>query len=500
MRSFLINIAALTWMSAAAAFGAIITVTQTGGTYSPVTRANVQAAFAAASCGDEIQIEAGSTVRTGASVSRFDIAGGIGTITFNYNHDFAAGEYMRVVGFGGLGQGLNSVWKVSSSPAPNQVIVDVGNAAADGSYSGSDVTAYVNNFLLPYDPFKKECAAGNEITITSTKKDWLPDADMRITPSYKPIIPTFQMVGNSANDPLFTIDDSVKGLKLVGLGFQKVGVNTLTLSRLIETGRSFPMTSATQMPQRITFDRNLFYNDFVKGNSWRQTINLRVNNVSFLNNFIDNFMGMPSDGETYVWATGTSIGPYNVANNYTCCAMGVPFMFGGNAPEFPTYLSSTGVTTKMQPSDMTLEHNTFYTSLKHYPTSPTYVGDTYRGVVKNCSELKVGLRGILRYNMCENSFSGDGSQWYGFLVTSRANSYYGTGSCSLDAARTTVTCPGLNDTQMRVGVAIGLATGSTTYQGRYQWRNVVTADNYGKVYTVDAPFDQVAAGSSVGFA
>ena len=245
MRSFLTNLAALTCLCAAIASAAVITVTQTGGTFSPVTRANVQAALNAAACGDEIQIEAGSTVRTGASVARIDVVQGTATITFNYNHDFAVGEYMRVFGFAGNGSGLNAVWKVSSLASANQVVTEMSNAAADGSYTGADVTAYVTNFLLPYDPFKKECAVGNEIIVTTTKKDWLPDADMRITPSYKPMIPTFQMIGNSANDPLFTIDDSVKGVKLIGIGFQKVGVNPITLSRMIETGRSFPMTSMT---------------------------------------------------------------------------------------------------------------------------------------------------------------------------------------------------------------------------------------------------------------
>jgi hypothetical protein len=43
-----------------AAPAAVLTVKTTGGTFSPVTRANIQAAFTAAACGDEIQIEAGT--------------------------------------------------------------------------------------------------------------------------------------------------------------------------------------------------------------------------------------------------------------------------------------------------------------------------------------------------------------------------------------------------------------------------------------------------------
>src|SRR5262245_18726504 len=40
--------------------GAVLTVKSSGGTYSPVTQANIQAAIDAAGCGDEVQLEAGS--------------------------------------------------------------------------------------------------------------------------------------------------------------------------------------------------------------------------------------------------------------------------------------------------------------------------------------------------------------------------------------------------------------------------------------------------------
>ena len=75
---------------------AVITIKTSGGTYSPVTRRNVQAAWTAASCGDEIQIEAGSTVRTGAEVTQVQVNGIQGTITFPYVHDFVTGDFLRV--------------------------------------------------------------------------------------------------------------------------------------------------------------------------------------------------------------------------------------------------------------------------------------------------------------------------------------------------------------------------------------------------------------------
>ena len=58
----------------------IITITSIGGTFSPVTSSNLQKGFDLAKCGDEIQIEAGSILRTGAEVNEVVIDGSKMTI------------------------------------------------------------------------------------------------------------------------------------------------------------------------------------------------------------------------------------------------------------------------------------------------------------------------------------------------------------------------------------------------------------------------------------
>ena len=468
-----------------------ITVTNSGGTYSPVNRANLQRAFDSARCGDEIQIEAGSFVRTGGKIVNIVKAGSEATINFPYAHGLEVGEGFSVNGIEGFGSGLNGGFDVIALVSDTAVKVKAAGKATDGTYQGANANAYTTLLHFNYDSDKKSCPEGKEIVVTTTKKDWLPDADMRITPSYKPLIPTLQLVGHHFNNPLLQIHDEVKGLKMVGVGFQKVGVNTLLSSRLIDVGHNDFPQSISQLPDRITFDRTLFYNDFVLGNTFRQAISLRVKKVAFINNFIENHMGLPEDIETYVWATINSVGPYTVRNNYTCCAMSIPFLWGGSETSF-----TAG---NPIPADITIEHNYFYTSMKHYPTSPTYVGNAYHGVVKNCTELKVGLRATFRWNGCENSFSGGGSQWYGLVLTPRANTGGGGGACTLDASRTVAVCPGLNYLYgIKPGHMFGLITGSKTYADRYQWRTVVKADNQSKVFTFDQPFDKVP-GNSAGY-
>ena len=472
---------------------AVISVKQAGGTFSPVTRRNVVAAWNAASCGDEIQIEAGSIARTGAEVTQIVVtAGGNATITFPYAHDFITGDYLRMFGVTGAGAGLNNAFPITAISSPTSVVANVSGLAPSGTYINSGITVYNGWFLFEYNAAKNDCPAGNEITFTTTKKDWLPDPDMRITPMYKSLIPTIQLLGDHSNTPLVQIADRIKGLKFVGIGFQKVGLNVSILYRLIDVTISDNIPDQNTIVQRITFDRNLFYNDYLLGNTWKQVLSLRANDVNFSNNFVDNHMGLQSDGETYIFASINSFGPFKLRNNYTCCAMSIPFLWGGSETTF-----TTG---NPIPKDILIEHNHFYTSLKHYPASPTYVGDNYRGIVKNCGELKTGIGAIFRWNMCENSFSGGGSQWYGFVYSARANSYGGSGTCSLDATKTVLTCPQQWYGNFKPGHVYGLTTGSASYTDKYQWRTIVSADNANKVYTVDQPFDRAQGLTNLSYA
>ena len=386
-----------------------------------MNRHTVQAAFDAAACGDEVQIEAGAIVRTGIDGEQVVINGSSMTVTAPYEHHFEVGDYLLTTGLSGaLASLTRDNYQVTSIPAPNIVVVNIRDHASpplNGTYTNTGIQMFGRRFFINYDPSKKNCSEGNEIVITTTKKTWLPDADMRITPSYRTLLPTLQLVGDSANNALLTIGDKVAGLKFVGIGFQKLGFLQYTHYTLIELSSTYNIPDESYLAQRISFDRTLYYTDHKLGNSWKNTFRLRAKGFSFLNSFVDDLVGPPNDGETYVSAVGTAFGPFNIRNNYVCCAIGMPFIWGASDKEYsaPNLISN----------DILLEHNSFYTSPKHYPTSPTYVGDAYRGIVKNCSELKGAVNAVFRWNSCENQFSGGGAQWYGFTFTARSNGYQG---------------------------------------------------------------------------
>ena len=190
-------------------YAGTITVTNSGGTFSPVSRANLQRAFDAAQCGDEIQIEAGSFVRTGGKIVNIVKAGSEAIINFPYAHGFEVGEGINISGIEGFGSGLNGGNDVVAIQSETSVKIRAAGKATDGTYRGENANVYTTTIHFNYDPDKKSCAEGKEIVVTTTKKDWLPDADMRITPSYKPLIPTLQLVGHHFNNPLFAIHDEV---------------------------------------------------------------------------------------------------------------------------------------------------------------------------------------------------------------------------------------------------------------------------------------------------
>ncbi len=466
--------------------GGVIRITSEGGTLSPVNRENLQKGLDLAKCGDEIQIEAGAFVRTGAEVASIVFNGSTMTVTTSYSHDFVVGDKLKLTGLDGTVASLNdNQFPVTEVPSLNTLTLTAVSPILNVPYTNPGMTLFADKFLIRYDSSKKNCREGNEITITTTKKDWLPDADMRITPSYRPLIPTLQLVGDSANRALLGVEDKVAGLKFVGVGFQKIGVVPYTLYSFLEIGLSEPMAGEGDLPQRISFDRSLFYNDHQLGSSWKNTINMKVKGFSFLNNFVDDMMPRPSDEETYIANVGLSFGPFTIRNNYTCCAIGIPFIFGARAADFTTGNPII--------SGIMLEHNHFYTSPKHYPTSPTYVGDANRSIVKNCSELKTGLNAIFRWNTCENQFSGGGSQWYGFTFSARSFTFPGEGTCSLDAAKTVLTCPQLKFANPMAGHVIGVDTGSKVLGAKYQWRTLVSADKSGHRFMMSEPYGSEVA-------
>lgn len=248
----------------------IISITSVGGTFSPVTSLNLQKGLDLAKCGDEVQIEAGAILRTGAEVNEVVIRGSKMTIRTPYAHHFAIGENLKISGLSGSASSLNkNQFPVTSLPESNVAVLELGgrgSASLDGTYTNSGISVFTRGFKIKYDPAKKNCKEGNEIVITTTKKNWLPDPDMRVTPSYKPLLPTLQLVGDPLYVPLVSVSDKVAGLKFVGVSFQKIGLLDYVYYSLFDISSSTFVADESQLAQRISFDRNLFHTDHQLGN------------------------------------------------------------------------------------------------------------------------------------------------------------------------------------------------------------------------------------------
>jgi len=423
---------------------AVLTVTTTGGTFSPVTRANLQAAFDAAACGDEIQIEAGTEILIDRTLE-----------------------------------------------------------------------------------LHKDCPPGNEVVVTTTKKDWLPAPDARITPSYRPVIPMLRLQANtgqgyipiinigSASGSGYAVSATNKGIKLVGIGLmapENVTAGSTRAWPFVKLGDVGVCGPALANNQNLTLDRvymtGMFPNPVTAGMNMSSAIQAAGNNISILNSFFDDFY-VTSEYSPGIMINNGGTG-YLIRNNYLGSGMTESIHFGNSGPA-----CQAG---KVVPSDIVVEHNHSYKSLRWYPNTPYFARQT---ILKNFFECKSCQNAIFRWNTGENSWQNSDGQYYALTLTTRTNptqagatgvehpsSAKSTNAvrANVDAARTTVTlsCPsppcaytaqnGFDyNPHWTVGGCIALATVAdppSPYSGWEQREIVSVTDPWTLV--VSAPFSESA--------
>ncbi len=317
---------------------AIITVLNSGGTYSPVNQANIQTALNAAACGDEIQIEGGTTTTLTTA-----------PLTWNNN-----------------------------------------------------------------------CAPGNEVRLTTTKKAFLPDNNTRVTPSYAPLMPIIYMPRtiSAAGMPILDIsrvNGQTTGMVVDGIAFLsdpygQIGDHAYS-SWVVNMGLQAVCDTVTNTASNLTANHLLFLaSSPTEIGGVGGAINMAGTNVTFMNSWLNdsrNFQIGPPEG----WGVTSKNGGSNqlIRNNHFGSALSEHIFLGAGSP-----YCQIG---QAVPSGFTIEHNHFYNSLKWYPGSSTFLGTT--AWMKNFIECKSCDGVNARWNMAENNWSQGGSQFYAVTLTPR---------------------------------------------------------------------------------
>ncbi len=306
-----------------------------------------------------------------------------------------------------------------------------------------------------YSVANKDCPAGNELTITTAKSDWLPAADEKILPSYLPLIPLLKLSGTTPgqNTAFFKIPELSAGIKVVGVGF-KLASQTGPWNFIVLGNDACcpaaPSKTLADLTDRVVFDRVLFKGDFTE--TQQNTANMFYGNVKdfrLLNSFFtDVYYPQAGSGvEGHVYTTQNSPGPNLFRNNFFSTGYGETTIFGGA----PSSIASPQITT----ANITIEHNSVLHPLKWFKGTPYYVGDSRQACMKNFFEFKQGTDALIRWNQGENNYTNCGSQWHGVTMTIRNQYTQDSGNGVLDEGKRTFTFkPG---DSVLVGSEVGIA-------------------------------------------
>lgn len=367
-------------------------------------------------------------------------------------------------------------------------------AAFNQANCGDSIQIQAGAVITGTFTINKSCPAGNEIVVTTTMPDWLPDPDMRITPAYLPLIPILRY-SSKLNVPLLALNatnPAPSGIKIVGVAFvQELAPSSYTL---LGIGTDYP-ASPDDLPDNITLDRVYISSDPNPDVMFGDGIRLATKAASLINSFLDNGHGK---NETHWMLSHNSLGPHIIRNNYFGGGMSSAVFYGGDGG--PTF-------TQGQPigSNIAIESNYFYKSYKWFPGNPYFVGQADFPCMKNMVEFKAAANAVIRWNAGENSWGGCGAQQNAFTLTPRPNlQCHGNRSCdlsggsaSLSNGNQTVAVANFTGLPILVGQGLALPTQPAPTYGTWETHTVVAADNTQHVYSVDVPFTRAYASAGI---
>lgn len=288
---------------------------------------------------------------------------------------------------------------------PTQSLQAAYNAAACGT------TIRLTSGGVWDDPFTfpaKGCDDQHWITIMSDGN--LPPPGYRIAPSFIPQMAQLRIAKTSG---LLSVGDH---LHFIGIYWQKNTARGGILYFFAQSKGSY----------KVIFDRNLF-----RGKDREETQHGVVINtgryIAVIDSWLDKFQCIAyscTDSQAISGGTGaagediTASGPVKIVNNYVEAST-ENVMFGGAQANGPG------------PQDVEIRRNYLYKPMSWNPAAPNYQGDPHY-IVKNCLELKNGIRVLVEGNICENNWGGFSQDGYAILLTPKNQAKSGTlGLCPL---------------------------------------------------------------------
>jgi len=265
---------------------------------------------------------------------------------------------------------------VTVAYAPATLIVAAGGdfqAALNAANPGDTIllqagATFVGNFVLPVK------TGDAVITIRSSAPDAsLPASNVRIDPSYAPMLPKLQSPSIAA--PLST----AAGAHDYRLMFLEFLGNPTAGGDLLDLGDgSLAQNSLALVPYGLSVDRIYMHGDPVIGQ--KRAISLNSASTTIQNSYIGTIMANGQDSQAIAGWNGP--GPYAITNNYLEAA-GENIIFGGDDPAIPLLV----------PSDITITDNHLSKQLA-WKSQPAWN-------VKNLFELKNAQRVVVDGNVME---------------------------------------------------------------------------------------------------
>jgi hypothetical protein len=294
-----------------------------------------------------------------------------------------------------------------SPPSGNTITVNAGGnlqTALNNAQLGDTIVLQAGaTFTGPFTLPNKTTGSG-WIYIRSSAYSSLPASGTRVSPSDASNMP--KLVAGAGNDIIHT-GSNAHHYRFVGIEIKPTSGSFIYT--LVQLGNN--ETSASSLPNNITFDRCYIHGDPSVGG--RRGVEMDANYVAVVDSYIADFKAFNAPG------------PYKIVNNYLSAA-GENMMFGGADPAI----------TNSIPSDIEIRRNYFFKPL-------SWIGSSW--TIKNLLEFKNARRVLVEGNTFENNWQA-AQNGFSILLTPR-NQEGGAPWC------------GTQDITIRLNIGINLGQG-----------------------------------------